>query len=134
MLKIRRGDQLTPQDVAEVERTFLESGIAAPDDLVEVKSEGGIGAFLRSLVGLDRAAAKAAFSGFIADKSVSADQIEFIDLIVNALSENGLVDPEMFYESPFTDIDDQGIVGVFGVEKAKEIITVVRRLNEAVAA
>jgi type I restriction enzyme R subunit len=55
-------------------------------------------------------------------------------MIVNALSENGLIDPEMFYESPFTDIDDQGIVGVFGVEKAKEIISIVRRLNAAVAA
>lgn len=55
-------------------------------------------------------------------------------LFLNALSENGLIDPEMFYESPFTDIDDQGIVGVFGVEKAKEIISIVRRLNAAVAA
>ncbi|WP_433947479.1 type I restriction-modification enzyme R subunit C-terminal domain-containing protein [Brevundimonas diminuta] len=101
---------------------------------IEVQNEGGLGAFLRSLVGFDRAAAKGAFSDFISDKAVSANQIEFIDMIVNALSENGLIDPEMFYESPFTDIDDQGIVGVFGVEKAKEIISIVRRLNAAVAA
>lgn len=132
--KIRRGEQLTPLDIAEVERIFLENGIANADDIVEVQNEGGLGAFLRSLVGLDRAAAKDAFSDFISDKSVSANQIEFIDMIVNALSENGLIDPEMFYESPFTDIDDQGIVGVFGIEKAKAIINIVRRLNEAVAA
>lgn len=134
ILKIRRGEQLTPQDISEVERIFLENGIANPEDIAEVQSEGGLGPFLRSLVGLDRAAAKEAFSEFISDKAISADQIEFIDMIVNALSENGLIDPAMFYESPFTDIDDQGIVGVFGVEKAKSIISVVRRLNEAAAA
>lgn len=61
-------------------------------------------------------------------------QVETGQRNLNALSENGLIDPEMFYESPFTDIDDQGIVGVFGVEKAKEIISIVRRLNAAVAA
>ena len=60
--------------------------------------------FLRSLVGLDRAAAKGAFREFIADKELAADQIEFIDMIVNALCENGIDDLEMFYESPFTDM------------------------------
>lgn len=90
--------------------------------------------FLRSLVGLDRAAAKEAFSDFISDKNISADQIEFINMIVDALSENGLIDPAMFYESPFTDISNQGIVGVFGHEKAMKIITIVKRLNSAVAA
>jgi hypothetical protein len=57
--------------------------------------------FVRSLVGLERRAAKQAFAQFIAGKTLSANQLEF----VNHLTERGPMDPRLLYESPFTDID-----------------------------
>ena len=45
-------------------------------------SEGnseGLGLFVRSLVGLDREAAKGALGGFLAGKTLSANQIEFVE-------------------------------------------------------
>ena len=83
---------------------------------------------------LDRAAAKEAFSGFIADRQLTADQLEFLDRIIDALSETGFVDPKNFYESPYTDIDSQGIVGVFRKEQARQIIDIVKGLNTVEAA
>lgn len=80
------------------------------------------------------AARKGAFSEFASKHQLSADQTEFMDLLINFLTENGTVDPRLFYESPFTDFDDLGIVGVFSETQAKEIISIVKRLNQVDAA
>lgn len=54
-----------------------------------MRSDGGLGRFVRSLVGLDQAAAKQAFAGFLDGKVLTADQLEFIDLIVDHLTARG---------------------------------------------
>lgn len=134
LIKLRKAEPLTPQDLEELERFFLEQGIAAPEDLEAIKAEQGLGRFLRSLTGLDRAAAKEAFSDFTTEQQLTADQLEFVDRIIDALTETGFVDPKNFYESPYTDIDSQGIVGVFPKEQAKQIIEIVKGLNTVEAA
>jgi type I restriction enzyme, R subunit len=106
--KLRRNEQLTPQDLAELERMFVAESVASSEDLERIRSEGGLGLFVRSLVGLDREAAKQAMAGFVSGRTLSANQIEFIDLI-----NRGVMDPGRLYESPFTDVDDQGASGVF---------------------
>ena len=47
----------------------------------------------------------------------SADQIEFIDLIVSELTANGVMDAARLYESPFLDISPQGPEGLFPAAK-----------------
>lgn len=133
-LKLQRGEQLTAQDIAELERILLENGVADPDIIAAIQADGGIGRFLRSLTGLDRASAKQAFGAFLSSRNLSADQIEFIDMILDSLTENGMIDPKRLYESPFTDMDPMGIVGVFGREDAQQVISIVRKLNDAASA
>lgn len=130
LLKLHRGEQLTAQDVSELERILLENGVADTETITAIQADGGIGQFLRSLTGLDRAAAKLAFGTFLSSRNLTADQIEFIDMILDSLTENGLIDPKLFYESPFTDIDAMGIVGVFGKEDAQQVISIVKQLND----
>ncbi|MBY5933736.1 DEAD/DEAH box helicase family protein [Tateyamaria omphalii] len=132
--KIRRGEQLTPADLDELERMLIDEGIADHEALEELQDQGGLGVFLRSLTGLDRAAAKSVFSDFAAANQLSANQTEFIDMIINSLCENGVVDPKSFYESPFTDLDDMGIMGVFSETQSAEIIRLVRETNQTAAA
>jgi len=134
LLKIRRGEQLTPADIGELERMMLAEGVADQDLLQGLNDEGGLGVFLRSLTGLERAAAKAMFSEFTSEHQLSASQTEFIEMIINSLCENGMVDPRSFYESPFTDLDDMGIMGVFSEAQSAEIIRLVRNSNETAAA
>ncbi|WP_374636855.1 DEAD/DEAH box helicase family protein [Paracoccus sp. (in: a-proteobacteria)] len=134
LIKLRRGEQLTAQDISELERILLENGVADPEAIATLQADGGIGRFLRSLTGLDRAAAKQAFGDFLSSRHLTGDQIEFIDMILDSLTENGLIDPKLFYESPFTDIDAMGIAGVFGREDAQQVIQIVRRLNDAASA
>lgn len=134
LIKVRRGEALTKQDLDELERILIEQEVADDALISDLAGEGGLGRFLRSLTGLDRAAAKQAFSTFVSKNQLNADQVEFLDMVVDSLTESGFVDPVSFYESPFTDLDDMGIAGIFSRDQAQEIIKIVRTLNEAVAA
>jgi len=52
-----------------------------------------------------------------------------IELIVNSLCQNGVVDPKSFYESPSTDFDAMGIVGVFDAVQCAKIDKLVRAIK-----
>lgn len=132
--KLRRNEQLTKQDIEELERIFLEEGVADGAELESIRTEGGLGLFIRSLIGLNREAAKQAFSTFIDGKVLSANQIEFIDLVIDHLTERGLLDPRRLYESPFTDIDDQGVNGLFQLCDVEELMKVINDVKARAAA
>jgi type I restriction enzyme R subunit len=134
VLKLKRNEQLTPQDLAELERIFLSEGVGSPDDLERIRADGGLGLFVRSLVGLDREAAKRALATFIDGKTLTANQIEFIDLVTDYLTERGVMDPRRLYESPFTDIDDQGVSGVFPAADVKTLVLVLGDIRNRAAA
>ena len=55
----------------------------------------------------------------------------FINTIISYLSKNGTIDKAMLYEPPFTDLNDQGISGVFN-EKADliKIVSIIDQINE----
>ena len=114
---------------------MLEAGIGSHAQIDRAKQESnGLGVFIRSLVGLDREAAKQAFSRFIVGKSPTANQIEFINLIVNHLTEHGIMDPSALYESPFTDISPRGPEGVFPSQQVDELVTILKQIRETAAA
>ena len=116
---------LTPADLSELERMLAESGAGAPADIERAKSESqGLGLFVRSLVGMDREAAKQALAGFVAGKTLGANQIEFVNLIVNHLTEHGVMEAARLYESPFTDLTPHGPEGLFSESAVGELIAV----------
>ena len=132
--KLHRNEQLTPQDLAELERILREETEASDDDIAVITSEGGLGLFIRSLIGLDRDAAKDAFAEVLAGQNLNANQIEFINLIIDYLTERGAMDPRRLYESPFTDLDDQGISGLFPQADVQRIVQVLKDVSGRAAA
>ncbi len=93
-----------------------------------------MGLFIRSLVGLERYAAKGAFAGFLQVRNPNANQIEFINLIIDHLTENGAMEPKRLYESPFTDLDDQGVGGLFPQADVLQIVNVLNDVRLRAAA
>ncbi|MGE3333794.1 MAG: DEAD/DEAH box helicase family protein [Rhodospirillaceae bacterium] len=133
--KLRRNDQLTSQDLAELERIMVSEAVASEHDLELVRTEqGGLGLFIRSLVGMDREAVKAAFAGFLGGRNLNSNQIEFINLIVEHLTERGMMHPGRLYESPFTDYNQQGISGVFSQADVQTIVQVLGDVKQRAAA
>ncbi|TMC00331.1 MAG: DUF4145 domain-containing protein [Chloroflexi bacterium] len=129
--KLRRNMPLTASDLAELERLLGESGAGGPDDVRRAAAGAhGLGLFVRSLVGMDRGAAKDALAGFIRGKTLTANQLEFVNLIVDHLTEHGAMEPARLYESPFTDLTPRGPDGLF---KSVELDELMRAL-EAVRA
>jgi type I restriction enzyme R subunit len=77
---------------------------------------------MRSLVGMDRGAAKEALGSFIVGTSLTANQIEFINLVVDHLTEHGVVEPGRLYKSPFTDVTPRGPDGLFSSGQLDELM------------
>jgi type I restriction enzyme, R subunit len=127
--------ELTPTDLAELERILIESGVGGKQDIDRAKKEShGLGLFVRSLVGLDREAAKQALAQFLDGKTHSANQIEFVNLIINHLTEQGIMDAALLYESPCTDLTPQGPEGIFSSGEVDALIATLARIRAAAEA
>ena len=87
--------------------------------------------FIRNIIGLEREALNEAFSDFLQVGNLRADQMTFISTIISYLSKNGVIDKRMLFEQPFTNLDDNGIVGIFKDEsKVKSIVRIIDKINE----
>jgi type I restriction enzyme R subunit len=131
--KIHRNERLTGTDLSELERLFLAAGVGDEAAMEKVREDGGLGVFIRSLIGLDREAAKQAFAAFLSDKTLSADQIEFVDMIIDHLTARGVMEPEALYESPFTDMNAMGAEGVLGKDRVAKVIHILRDIRSRAA-
>jgi type I restriction enzyme, R subunit len=128
--KLRKNRPLTATDLAELERMLAESGIGSPDDVRRAAEESqGLGLFVRSLVGMDRNAAKDALALYLAGRTLSANQIEFVNLVVDHLTEHGVVAPERLYESPFTDLMPRGPEELFTTTELDELLVVLHAVR-----
>jgi len=127
--RLRRNQPLTPSDLEALEHMLEDAG--GSHDIIQQATEEshGLGIFIRSLVGLDRETAKQAFSQFVVGSTVTASQLEFIDLIVQYLTENGVMDAARLYESPFTDISQHGPEALFLPIRVSEMVQVLDEIR-----
>jgi type I restriction enzyme R subunit len=101
--KLRSNLPLSKGDITELEK-ILWSEVGTKDDYT--RGFGGIplGELVRSIVGLDRQAAKAAFSKFIDDVNLDQKQIYFVNQIIEYIVQNGVLkNLNILQSSPFTD-------------------------------
>ena len=107
----------TLQDLEQLEQTLVGIGEDDGEILLSgllARSEApSLVHFVRSLVGMDRGAAQAAFSGFLADRSLTPPQIRFIELVIDQLTARGVMEASALYESPFSGLNAGGPEAVF---------------------
>ncbi|MCA1673689.1 MAG: restriction endonuclease subunit R, partial [Actinobacteria bacterium] len=95
---------------------------------------GGLGVFVRSLVGLDRGAVNDALSDFLQDTTLSANQIEFLNMVVEYLTRHGVLTPTQLFESPFTDIAPRGPDMIFPQQRFDELVVVLEDVRARASA
>lgn len=121
MQRLRRNQPLTEADLDELQRFLLSHGVGTEQAIQRAAEEcNGFGLFIRSLVGLDRNAAKEVFAEFLADGTHTANQIRYINEIIDELTSRGVMDAARLYEPPFSDLA-QGPESLFSVAEVDNI-------------
>ena len=129
LLKVRTAKPLTQTDLDALEAMLVSAGLGTDDDMETASATAeGFAGFIRSLVGLDRKAAETAFGDFLSD-AARPDQIEFIGMIVDHLTENGSMEPGLLYESPFKDIAPSGPDALFSGENVTKIVQTIETVS-----
>ena len=129
--KVRSGETLTLVDMQALQRVLVGAGIGDTDTFAEAsKRAGSFGLFIRSLVGLDRAAAMRAFSKFLDDKHYNANQIRFVQMVIEFLADNGTIDPRRIYDSPFISVAPQGPELLYSSSDADEFFEIVKHFYD----
>ncbi len=134
--KLKRNAPLTPADLESLETMlFGSTAIESREQFEKVFGQHlSLKLLIRKLTGLDRNAAKQAFAHYLEGQHLSANQVRFIENIIDYLTQNGVMDPGQLYEPPFTEAHPDGLDGVFGDDDADQIVSIVRSFNESVEA
>ena len=129
--KLRNNVQITHSELEELEKMLFEQGsLGSKAEFVKAFGEQPLGKFIRNIMGLDANAAKLAFGEVLINKTLNSQQIRFIDTIINFFTVNGSIDPALLFEPPFTDINSNGIAGLFDDETQVKIIQLIEKVNE----
>lgn len=134
--KLKINISITKSELESLEEIlFLQGKLGTREDMTHAFGDQPLGKFVRSIIGLDITAAKAAFANFLNNATFTSQQIRFIDTIINFLTVNGTIDPGMLFETPFTDINTNGLTGLFDISTSESIIQTISKINDnAVAA
>ena len=117
--RLRLNKPLTPSDLAELERFVYEAPeVEGRERFAESYGDKPLPTFIRSLVGMDREAAKQAFARFLDGSRYSSQQIRFVEMIIDRLTAHGEVSVAHLYDPPFTAIHQQGLDGAFAPQEA----------------
>ena len=115
--RLRINKPLTATDLRGLEQTLVEIG---EDDgqtllthLLARSNAPSLPHFVRSMVGMDRAAAQDAFSEFLSNRSLTTPQIRFIEMVIDQLTARGVMEPSALYEAPFSSVHAGGPEALF---------------------
>jgi type I restriction enzyme R subunit len=110
--RLRTNRPLTADDLKSLETTLVEigeeDGETLLSDLLARSEAPSLAHFVRSLVGMDRTAAQAAFSQFLNDRSLAPQQIRFVEMVIDQLTARGVMDASALYEPPFSNLHAGG--------------------------
>jgi type I restriction enzyme R subunit len=129
--KIRNNIQITKDELTELEVLLFEQGeFGSKEKFLKAFGDQPFGKFIRSIVGLDANAAKLAFGEILSGQTLNSQQIRFMDTIINFFTVKGVIEPSMLFESPFSDINTSGIMGVFDDATSRKIISLITSIND----
>lgn len=129
--KLYKNIPITPSELELLEQ-FLMQEVESKERLFKEYEEQPLGMFVRKILGLDVEAANKHFASFIQEENLNANQITFVNTIIDYLNKNGILDTKMLTQSPFNTQNDNGIIGIFQDEdnKIHKIIHLLKVVNQ----
>ncbi|SHH49478.1 DEAD/DEAH box helicase family protein [Tepidibacter thalassicus] len=126
--KLRNNKKLTKQDLKTLEH-ILWTELGSREDYEKEFKDTPITKLVRQIVGLDIKAANEAFSEFLTNENLNANQSKFVKLIVDYIVKNGVMDKKVLQEEPFRTVGS--IVELFkdNMDTARKIISVIDEIN-----
>jgi type I restriction enzyme, R subunit len=129
--KLKRNEPLIYGDAIALEKMVYGADIVeSREQFQKVYGDVNLKTFVRKLIGLDSNAVKKAFKKYL-KPPFDRNQIRFVEMIIDYLTQNGVIDPGMLYEGQFADLHQHGLDGVFSNDnQIEEIIAIVGSFNE----
>ena len=110
--RLRNNQPLTPTDLQSLEKTLLnigeDEGRRLLTSMLQIHEMPTLAHLVRRIVGMDRNAAKQAFNSFLDDRSLTAPQMRFVELVIDQLTARGYMEPSALYDAPFNSIHAGG--------------------------
>ncbi len=129
--RLKNNEPVSATDIKALEDLlFAEGAIIPREEYTRIYGDKPVGLLVRSIIGLDRNAAKQAFAELLAKAPLHPDQISFLNEIIEYLVKNGAVEPKSLFEPPFTHHHDLGVAGVMGEVNAKSVVELVTLINQ----
>ena len=130
--KLHKNIKITIADLERLEEMLLAQGTETSREEFYKMLEGKpLGVFIRSVVGVDKMALKNAFAKISNYSQFNIKQMEFIDTIINSISQNGILEPKQINEDvQLQSIYTGSVIELFGMGVAQEVISVVREIND----
>lgn len=130
--RLRHNYPVTPQDLESLEAMLFSAEEVGGLETFTTAfgADFVLGKLIRQLVGLDREAAKQAFSEYLVQRTLTSNQIHFINEMINYLTENGVMDVARLYEPPFTKLHELSLDGLFSMVDADKIVSIIEKINQ----
>jgi type I restriction enzyme R subunit len=138
--RLRQNEPLSPSDLGRLEDILVQIGEGDGKELLtgllERSQAPTLAYFVRSLVGMDRAAAQAAFADYLSDRSLTPQQMRFVEMVIDQLTARGVIEADALYEPPFISLHAGGPDELFAGHEAviEGIFDKLRRVKDTVLA
>lgn len=128
--KIKAGQPVAPTDLEALCSLVLTQDPQLDlHDLAEYYPEfaGHLDRAIRGIIGVEAPQVRDRFAAFIqTHPHLASHQIKFLDLLQNHIARYGTIDVARLYEAPFTDLNSDGLDGVFPDEaQAQQLLEIV---------
>jgi len=127
--KLRNNVALTEDDIKFFEKILWEE-LGSKEQYKETFGGEPLLKLVASLTGMERSAAEKEFSKFLSDETLNANQIDFVNNVVNYIVKNGSIGKDVLQTYPFN--KNGGVVSIFKdkVNVVKDIVSIIDRVNE----
>lgn len=125
--KIKAGKPVDEEDVEALCSLVLtqEPGLDLHDLADYYPQTKSLDNAIRSIIGMDADVVRERFTGFVqAHPNLKSHQIKFLDLLENHIRNYGSIEIDRLYESPFTNVHNEGLEGVFGDGLTEELLKI----------